>query len=132
MSAPRTDVATLRAAGREPALPATLLLDDGRELHLLRALRVLPGKRLTAEAQLDGEPVLAKLFLSAKASRHAARERAGLEALTAAGLPTPAHVADATLHGGGELVATRFLPGATSLLDAWNALPRPPADTAAI
>ncbi|AUN95685.1 lipopolysaccharide kinase InaA family protein [Pseudazoarcus pumilus] len=132
MSAPRTDVATLRAAGREPALPATLLLDDGRELHLLRALRVLPGKRLTAEAQLDGEPVLAKLFLSAKASRHAARERAGLEALIAAGLPTPAHVADATLHGGGELVATRFLPGATSLLDAWNALPRPPADTAAI
>ncbi len=132
MSTPRTDVATLRAAGREPALPATLVLDDGRELHLLRALRVLPGKRLTAEARLDGEPVLAKLFLSASASRHAARERSGIAALIAAGLPTPAHVADATLRGGGELVATRFLPGATSLLDAWNALPRPPADTAAI
>lgn len=132
MSAPRSDVATLRAAGREPTLPATLVLDDGRELQLLRALRVLPGKRISAEARLDSKPVLAKLFISANAARHAARERAGLKALIDAGLPTPAHVADATLPGGGELVATCFLPGATSLLDAWNALPRPPADTAAL
>ncbi|MBA4742308.1 MAG: hypothetical protein H2060_06320 [Azoarcus sp.] len=131
MSAPRTDVATLRAAGREPALPATLVLDDGRELQLVRALRVLPGKRISAEARLDGEPVLAKLFISGNALRHAERERAGLTALIAAGQPTPAHVADATLPGG-ELVATRFLPGATSLLDAWSARSRPPADAAAL
>ena len=126
-----TSTAALREAGRKPSLPARLRLSDGRELELVRALRVLPGKRITAEAKLNGAPILAKLFIADSASRHATRERDGLAALEAAGLPTPAHVADGTLAGG-ELVATAFLAHAESLAERWNAAPRPPGDPAAI
>ena len=126
------DAAILRAAGREPPLPARMMLDDGRVLEILRSLRLLPGKRLTAEARLNGQPVLAKLFLTRSAARHAKRERAGLRALADAKLPTPAHVADGRLAGGGELVATRFFAGSVTLADLWRAAPRPPGDARAI
>jgi tRNA A-37 threonylcarbamoyl transferase component Bud32 len=132
MSPPRTDAATLRSAGREPSLPAVLTLGDGRELHLLRALRVLPERRITAEARLAGEPVLAKLFVSDAAVRHAARERDGLDALHAAGIATPECVAQAALPGGGAMIATHFLANAQSLSDCWNTAPRPAGNLTAI
>lgn len=126
------DAAILRAAGRKPPLPARVMLEDGRVLEILRSLRLLPGKRLTAEARLNGEPVLAKLFLTRSAARHARREHAGLLALNSADLPTPPHIANAKLAGGGQLVATRFLAGSVTLADLWKAAPRPPGDTRAI
>lgn len=124
--------AELRAAGRNPPLPCRIVLEDGRSLELLRALRILPGKRLVAEARLDGAAVLAKLFLADGAERHAARERDGIAALQAAAIPTPAPVADAPLNGGGRLIATRFLEDAISLAEAWDMAPRPPGDADAI
>lgn len=132
MSAPLTDAAALRAAGRQPPLPCRLALADGRELELLRSLRVLPGKRLTAQARLDGAPVLAKLFLADGAQRRLAREREGLAALAAAGIPTPALVTEAPLDSGGGLIATHFHGGAHSLAERWSSVPRPAGDAAAL
>lgn len=131
-TAPLVDAATLRDAGREPAMPCRVALDDGREIELLRALRVLPGKRVVAAARLDGQTVLAKLFIADAAERHLRRERDGIQALLAAGIDTPEIVTEAALPGGGQLLATRFLPDAVSLADRWAATPRPPGDADAI
>lgn len=117
---PLLDAAALRESGRAPPLPARLRLSDGRELELLQSLRLLPGKRLSARARLDGQTVLAKLFFADGAARHAARELAGLTALLKAGLPTPSPLADVSLTDGGELVATGFLEGSRSLAEEWQ------------
>ena len=126
------DAATLCTAGREPAMPCRIALADGRELELLRALRVLPGKRVVAQALLDGEQVLAKVFISDAAERHAQRERQGIEALVAAGIDTPALVWNGALAEGGTALLTRFLPDATSLAELWKTAPRPPGDAASL
>ena len=129
---PRVDAAGLRAAGRDPAMPCHVALEDGRTLELLRALRVLPGKRLVAEARLDGQPVLAKLFIADAAERHLKREHEGVQALLSAGIETPQIVAQTALQGGGWLLASAFITGATSLADQWAAQPRTPDDPAAL
>jgi hypothetical protein len=54
-----------------------------------RLLRVLPGKRLVGEAEIDGCRVLAKLFVGRRSEKHWRHERTGLAALVAAGVPTP-------------------------------------------
>lgn len=131
-AAPLVDAATLRAAGRNPAMPCRVALADGRELELLRSLRVLPGKRIVAEAVLDGEHVLAKVFISDAAERHAQREREGIEALVAAGIDTPALVWNDALTGGGQALLTRFLPAATSLAEHWKTAAHPPGDAASL
>lgn len=131
-TAPFVDTVTLRDAGREPAMPCRIALTEGRELELLRALRVLPGKRVVAEARLDGAPMLAKLFIADGAERHLRRERDGIQALLAAGIETPEIIAETALPGGGQLLATRFLPDAVSLAERWAVSPRPPGDTEAI
>jgi len=51
--------------GRNVPTPcAVSLLDNGVEvdLEILDILRILPGKRLTAVASMNGEKVVAKLF----------------------------------------------------------------------
>lgn len=128
----QVDAAALRAAGRTPPLPATLALVDGRTLELERALRVLPGKRLVAQAQLDDECVLAKLFIADGAERHLRREREGIAALEVAAIPTPERVAEVALTGGGWLLATRFLTDAKSLDEAWRHAPHAPGEATAL
>ncbi len=106
---------TLRAAGRQPTLPFVLALADGGRLEFVRLLRLLPGRRLAGVAAWNGQSVFAKLFIGAEATRHGERERAGLVALQAAGLPTPAlHFAGA-LAEGGYLVLCDYLDGAVAL-----------------
>lgn len=132
-SAPLTDAAALRAAGRTPAVPFRVTLADGRTLVMTHLLRVLPGKRVVGDSLLDGSRVLAKLFVDKDSARRAERERQGIVALTAAGIPTPALVAAAALPGGGHLLTTEFLDGATTLLEHWRPLAeRPPGDAAAL
>lgn len=117
------DAGSLRQAGRELAPPFRLTLADGRQLRFLRMLRLLPGRRATGEAELDGRRVLAKLFFSADASRRAAREHAGIRALLGARIPTPALIFAGPLAGGGQLIATAFLESARPLAEvAVNAL----------
>mgnify|MGYP000919617428 CR=1 FL=1 len=87
--APLINGKTLRGAGREPAVPFRIALGDGRELIFRRLLRVLPGKRIVGDADLNGRRVLAKLFVAEASHRHWLKERAGIEALGVAGIATP-------------------------------------------
>ena len=140
MSAPTThanttpllDAKQLVALGREPKVPFRMALADGRELTLLTLLRVLPGKRVVGEALLDGQPVLAKLFIANGSARHWQQECAGIEALRAASVPTPPAVAALALAGGGHTLLTEFLAPAESLDHAWSRLEtHAPGDAAA-
>jgi len=116
MSAPLMTVEALRAAGRTPPAHCRIALDDGRQLEVARWLRVLSGKRLTGQATLDGQPVLAKLFIAASNSaRHQQRERQGLAALATAGIPTPRLLEAGALPDGGYYLLTEFLPKAREL-----------------
>lgn len=119
---PLIDAPGLRAAGRQPALPCRIALHDGRELSLLRLLRVLPGKRIVGEGEFEGRRVLAKLFVASGSERHWQQEAGGIAALLAAGIPTPAVIASSPLAGRGHALLTEFLPDATSLSGAWQAL----------
>lgn len=133
LTAPLTDAAGLRAAGRCPAVPFRLTLADGQELRLLRLLRVLPGKRIVGEAEFAGERVLTKVFIAAGSERHWQQERAGIEALQRAGMPTPAVRGAAVLAGGGQVLMTAFHADAQSLAAAWTGVEnRPVGDAAAV
>jgi hypothetical protein len=125
------DAATLRAAGRNPGLPFRIALADGRQISMRRLLRVLPGKRLVGEAEIDGCRVLAKLFVGRRSEKHWRQERAGLAALVAAAVPTPALLAAAPLADGGHALLTAFLDPAETLAEAWARLPRQSPDDAA-
>lgn len=113
----------LRKYGRRPPLPLTVPLPDGRTLEVSQWLRILPGKRLVGRATLDGESVLAKLFIARAAERHWAREKKGVEALIQRAIPTPELVASGQLSGGGRYLLTRYLHGAQSQQQRWEALP---------
>lgn len=125
------DAATLRAAGRNPGLPFRIALADGRQISMRRLLRVLPGKRLVGEAEIDGCRVLAKLFVGRRSEKHWRQERTGLAALVAAAVPTPALLAAAPLADGGHALLTAFLDPAETLAEAWARLPRQSPDDAA-
>lgn len=118
LSAALTDATGLRAAGRHPVVPFRLQLADGQELSMLRLLRVLPGKRIVGEALFAGEHVLAKVFVAAGSERHWQQERAGIEALRCAGIPTPDVRSAAALVGGGQVLMTAFHADAESLASA--------------
>ncbi|HMW56635.1 MAG TPA: lipopolysaccharide kinase InaA family protein [Accumulibacter sp.] len=115
-----TLASTLQTAGRHPALPFRVALADGCQLEMLRLFRVLPGKRLVGEAELAGNRVLAKLFIGRRSEQRWRQERAGLEALVFAGLPTPALVAAMPMAGGGHALLTDFLDPAESLAECWS------------
>lgn len=112
---PLLSLGDLRAAGRQPRLPFALSLADGSRLQFDRLLRLLPGKRLSGLASWHGRPVFAKLFIGEDAARHGERERAGLAALHAGGLPSPAVLAAGAVGDGGYLVLSEFLDGAVAL-----------------
>lgn len=128
---PLRDAAALRKAGRAPAVPFRVALGDGREVTVLRCLRVLPGKRVVGEARLDGRPVLAKLFVAEGSARHWRREKDGLASLAAVGVPTPTLLAAAPLAAGGHGLLTEFLAPVESLAERWAAHVRRPAGDAA-
>lgn len=109
---------SLRVAGRDPAVPFRIILGDGRELVVHRLLRVLPGKRIVGEADLNGRRVLAKLFVAEASRRHWQKEREGIEALAAAGIATPELLEAAVLAEGGHVLLTAYLDPAESLADA--------------
>lgn len=116
------DAAALRAAGRAPPLPFRVRLADGRELTMHRLLRLLPGKRIVGEATLGDSTVLAKLFIAKTGKRHWRQECRGIEALSAAAIPTPALRLAAPLAAGGHLVVTTYLAAAVPLADDWACL----------
>jgi tRNA A-37 threonylcarbamoyl transferase component Bud32 len=109
---PLLDAPALVAAGR--GVPFPFALANG--LVLLRPLRVLPGKRIVGEGEWAGQRVLAKLFIGAGSRRRCRRERAGIDALIAAGISTPKFIA-AGAFGGGYYLLTAFLADAVSLAE---------------
>lgn len=117
-----TQTRELRKYGRRPPLPLELVLPGGRVLNVIQWLRILPGKRLVGQATLDGEAVLAKLFIARGAARHWAREKEGVEALLQGAVPTPALVASGHLSGGGRYLLTQYLSTAQSQQQRWEAL----------
>ncbi|MDR2259794.1 MAG: hypothetical protein LBE06_02440 [Azoarcus sp.] len=121
MSAPVLSAGDLVRAGRQLPLPCSVRLGGGSRLDLLRPLRVLPGKRITGEGRWEGRHVLAKLFIAPGGARHWRRERDGLAALAAAGVPGAPVLAAGALADGGHYLLTAFLSGAVSLAGALEA-----------
>ncbi len=107
----------LVAAGRNPPCPFRIVLADGTPLRVLRALRVLPGQRITGEAEWQGQRVLAKLFLTSAANAHCRREATGARLLAAAGVPTPALLGSFRSADGVEALLFDFLDGASTLAE---------------
>ncbi|GHT83095.1 serine/threonine protein kinase [Betaproteobacteria bacterium] len=108
------DAATLAAAGRELTFPLALPIEN-RLLTLVQPLRVLPGKRIVGEGDWAGQRALTKLFIGAGSKRHYQRERAGVDALIAADIPTPQVITSGAFAGGGYYLLTEFLADAVSL-----------------
>ncbi|MCL5042464.1 MAG: lipopolysaccharide kinase InaA family protein [Gammaproteobacteria bacterium] len=116
-------LATLQQYGRKPPVPLVLEVEAGSKLQINAWLRILPGKRLVGHGEWQGQPVLVKLFIASAARRHWQRERSGVEALLAQGVPTPELLASGALPGGGFYLVTRYLDGAETLQQQWQALP---------
>ncbi|MFJ3521877.1 lipopolysaccharide kinase InaA family protein [Pseudomonas sp. NPDC090203] len=115
----------LKNAGRTPALPLSIELADAAgpaQLQLLSLLRVLPGQRYVGAGVWRGRPVLAKLLVGSKASRHFQRERAGVQLLAEQGLTTPLLLAEGLQEGEGGWLLFEFLDQAQSLGDAWKSV----------
>ncbi len=71
-------------------MPLQLQLEDGRQLHCQRLVRLLPGRREVWQGELEGRPVFVKRYLSAKrAQRHWRRELEGIRAFQQHGILTP-------------------------------------------
>lgn len=113
MSEPLFAITDLRALAEIPPGSFRVGLPEG-ELRFVRVFRFLPGKRFSGEAIWQGKQVFAKLFVAAGSGRHGGREKAGIESLLAAGIPTPALLAAIPLPDA-FLVVTDFLPGALTL-----------------
>jgi tRNA A-37 threonylcarbamoyl transferase component Bud32 len=115
----------LTRAGRAPALPLQVQLDDAAgtsTLTLLSLLRVLPGQRYVGVAQWRGRKVLAKLLVGSHAARHFQREHEGAKLLAEHGLKTPQLLACGLQEGQGGWLLFDYLEGSQSLAQAWREL----------
>jgi tRNA A-37 threonylcarbamoyl transferase component Bud32 len=122
-------LASLRDAGRAPALPLSVELSDGAgvtQFSLQRWLRVLPGQRYVSLAQWSDRSVLAKLLVGPKAARHYQRELAGARLLAQSGLNTPQLLAHGLREGEGGWLLFDYLDDAESLWHAWHAVQNQP------
>ena len=109
---------------REIGLPFSLMLETGRELVCVALLRCLPGRRLVCKAYIDDEPVLMKLFLDPQMEQELAADAAGVEALMAAHVRTPALLARDRVAGKGyPLLLFEYLADTTSFREAWESAP---------
>ncbi len=124
MELPLESAGSLRQANREPVVPFQIKLDEGKALVFQRLLRTLPGKRITGLGVIDGQSVVAKLFINQRDSeRHWQREYQGIVLLQSRDLPTPKLLSAGELHNGGHYVLTTFVEGAQSLSDFGDAPP---------
>lgn len=107
----KTVLKALAASDREVQLPVDVPLANGH-LHIERQLRLLPGRRLTAWARLDGRPVITKLFFNhAKALREAATEAAQLSAMQDNTIAAPRLLADSGETAAGRCLLIEALEG---------------------
>ena len=71
-----------------------LVLADESALDILSIKRYLPKRRVVCRGIWNGQTVFAKLFYGKEAARYAARDKAGVLALTKAHIKTPALLAE--------------------------------------
>jgi len=97
-------------------------LEDGRQLNGQRLVRSLPGRREVWQAELEGQPVFAKFYLSAKRAKvHWQRELDGIRAFQQHGILTPE-----LLYSGREqahnwpVIITAQISEAVGLNDVWQ------------
>jgi len=109
----------LQQAGQALSLPFQLEVPGREALVCEEVYRHLPGKRLAFRAHWGGVTVLVKLFFQRK---YFDRERAGLKAMVAAGVPCPKEVWSLVDEGGGYFLATEFLDDAVSLQACYQGL----------
>ena len=104
----------LARLGRDVEVPFSIAL-DGNPCRIKRIFRLLPGRRLTALGHWRGRDVVVKLFMGTGAARYCARERRGVERLSASGAPTPELLGDAAAATGGRALLFDCLPHAQPL-----------------
>jgi len=105
-------------SGREPPLPVSIELEN-QTLKVERWLRVLPGQRYVGKALWQGKPVLAKLLVGRKATRHYQTELYGALLLAVSKLPTPKLLASGQSSQGSWLLFD-YLEHSQSLLSLWQ------------
>ncbi len=109
----------LQQAGQGLPAPFQLAVPGHETLVCEEVYRHLPGKRLAFRAHWGGAMVLVKLFFQRK---YFDRERAGLKAMTEAGVPCPKEVWSLVDDDGGYFLATEFLDAAVSLQACYQGL----------
>lgn len=114
----------LTQAGRTPALPLEIELQDGT-LRIETLLRTLPNQRYVGKACWHGETVLAKLFVGGKASKHYQRELEGVTLLANQHINTPTLLSHQVTEQGGYLLFN-FLENAQTLYQNWQLLSTEP------
>jgi len=105
-------------SGREPPLPVSIELEH-QTLKVERWLRVLPGQRYVGQALWQGKPVLAKLLVGRKATRHYQTELYGALLLAVSKLPTPKLLESRQSPQGGWLLFD-YLEHSQGLLSLWQ------------
>ena len=107
-------------SGRRPALPLSLVLENGQTLTVGQWLRVLPEQRYVGKAQWQGRSVLVKILLGSKAARQYQRELDGAQLLSEQKI-TSAKLLDAQQQSDGSAyLLFEFIEGAQSLAAAWQ------------
>ncbi|HIG41317.1 MAG TPA: hypothetical protein EYQ14_12360 [Gammaproteobacteria bacterium] len=119
------DSHTLIRAQRDVQVPFELRVrqSDDREsiVKFLKIERLLPGKRIVAMADCDGQRILVKTFLGRTANRYAAQERFGVSHMIDAGVRTPRLLWQAELvDGPGQMLAFQYIDNSLSLQDRWD------------
>ncbi|MBL4567006.1 MAG: hypothetical protein JKY85_03125 [Porticoccus sp.] len=109
----------LQRAEEVPPTPFQLEVPGREPLVCEEVYRHLPGKRWAFRAHWAGAEVLVKLFFQRK---YLERERAGLKAITDAGVPCPQEIWSLVDEGDGYFLATEFLDDASSMQDCYKGL----------
>jgi len=107
--------------GRDIRLPFRVPLEDGRVLLCEAILRLLPGRRLVCRAMLEGEVVLAKLFLGSGAQREARADAEAVRAMMRGSIPTPALREEVKVRNRPhQVLLFDYLHQARSFREAWT------------
>ena len=112
------------AAKRDIDVPFELsvVTEEGtKQVTCQRILRLLPGKRLVAQGQCNGESVVIKVFLGRTRDRHLTKEKKGVDAIASAGVRTPQLKWVGDLEdGNGRVLGFEYLDEAVGLDDLWQ------------
>jgi tRNA A-37 threonylcarbamoyl transferase component Bud32 len=102
-------------------MTSDLVLQNGGRIRIAESLRELPGKRMVYKGDLDGVPVVVKLYLDPRRSRvHQRREIEGVTALHNAGIAAPDLLSSGEDGSGRPLVVLAYLDGARDLASVWR------------